>query len=135
MREPENNNYKPIFQSFIDLLPKRKKKEITEGLKPIREGIEKLPQAITFPPTQPIGEASGEEEEYEEEEKDELIGEIAKKHLNRPNPDKTFGVRKIDGQHYIGDRHVIILDDDILGNDRFVGTRGLWELITSKTTG
>ena len=25
VREPENNNYKPIFQSFIDLLPKRKK--------------------------------------------------------------------------------------------------------------
>ena len=24
-REPENNNYKLIFQSFIDLLPKRKK--------------------------------------------------------------------------------------------------------------
>ena len=25
LKEPENNNYKPIFQSFIDLLPKRKK--------------------------------------------------------------------------------------------------------------
>ena len=25
VREPENNNYKPIFQSFINLLPKRKK--------------------------------------------------------------------------------------------------------------
>ena len=24
-RESENNNYKPTFQSFIDLLPKRKK--------------------------------------------------------------------------------------------------------------
>ena len=54
-------------------------KEITEGLKAIREGIEKLPQAITFPPTQPIGEASGEKEEEEGEEEDESIGEIAKK--------------------------------------------------------
>ena len=62
-----------------------------------------------------------------------MIGEIAKKYLNRPNPDKTFGVRKIDGHHYIGDKHVIIKDDDIIvGNDRFVGTRGLWDLITSK---
>ena len=25
VREPENNNYKPIFQSFLNLLPKRKK--------------------------------------------------------------------------------------------------------------
>ena len=25
VREPGNNNYKPIFQSFLNLLPKRKK--------------------------------------------------------------------------------------------------------------
>ena len=93
----------------------------------------KLPQAITFPPTQPIGEASGKEEEYEEEEEDESIGEIAKKYLNRPNTDQTFGVRKIDGHHYIGNKHIIIKDDDIIvGSDKFVGTRGLWELITFK---
>ena len=62
-----------------------------------------------------------------------MIGEIAKKYLNRPNTDKTFGVRKIGGHHYIGDKHVIIKDDDIIvGNDRFVGTPGLWGLITSK---
>ena len=120
--------YRPITET-----QKATTKEITEGLKPIREGIEKLPQAITFPPTQPIGEASGEEEEYEEEEEDELIDEIAKKYLNRPNTDKTFRVRKIGDHHYIGDKHVIIKDDDIIvGNDRFIGTPGLWGLITSK---
>ena len=52
-------------------------REITEGLKPIKEGIENLPQA-----THPLGEASKEEEE--------LIGEIAKEYLNRPSPDKIF---------------------------------------------
>ena len=91
--------YRPITESQkatareITESQKATTKEITEGLKPIREGIEKLPQAM-----QPIGEASGEapeeEEEYEEEEEDESIGAIAKTYLNRPDQDKTFGVRK-----------------------------------------
>ena len=49
--------YRPITET-----QKATAREITEGLKPIREGIENLPQAITFPPTQPLGEASGKEE-------------------------------------------------------------------------
>ena len=118
--------YRPITET-----QKATAREITEGLKPIREGIEKLPQAM-----QPIGEATGEApEEYEEEEKDKSIGEIAKYFLNKPDTDKTFGVRKIDGHHYIGDKHVIIKDDDIIikeDGDRFIGTAGLWGLITSK---
>ena len=113
--------YRPITET-----QKATAKEITEGLKPIREGIEKLPE-----PIQPIGEATG-EEEYEE---DKSIGEIAKHFLNKPNPDETFGVRKIGDHHYIGDKHVIIKDDDIIIKEdgtRFVGTAGLWGLITSK---
>ena len=85
---------------------------------------------------QPIGEATGEApEEYEEEEKNKSIGEIAKYFLNKPDTDKTFGVRKIDCHHYIGDKHVIIKDDDIIikeDGNRFIGTAGLWGLITSK---
>ena len=99
--------YRPIAET-----QKATAREITEGLKPIKEGIEKLPQAM-----QTIGEATGEapeeKEEYEEEEKDKSIGEIAKYFLNKPNTDKTFGVCKIDGHHYIGDKHIIINDDDI----------------------
>ena len=117
--------YRPITET-----QKATAREITEGLKPIREGIEKLPQAM-----QPIGEATGEapEEEMEEEE-DELLGEIAKKYLNRPNRDKTFGIVKIGDHHYIGDKHVIVRDNDILvRGERFRGTPGLWELITSNT--
>ena len=49
--------YRPITET-----QKATAKEITEGLKPIREGIEKLPQAML-----PIGEASDEAPvEYEE---------------------------------------------------------------------
>ena len=72
--------YRPITET-----QKATAREITEGLKPIREGIEKLPQAM-----QPTGEAPEEEEEEEEE----LVGEIAYEFLNKPFSDKTFGIRK-----------------------------------------
>ena len=42
--------YRPITET-----QKATTREITEGLKPIREGIEKLPEVM-----QPIGEATGE---------------------------------------------------------------------------
>ena len=45
--------YRPITE-----MQKATTKAITEGLKPLKEGIEKLPQAIKFPP---IGEAWGKE--------------------------------------------------------------------------
>ena len=126
--------YRPITESQkattkeITESQKATAREITEGLRPIREGIEKLPKAML-----PIGK---EPEEEEEEEEDELIGVIAKHFLSRPNTDKTFRVRKEGDHHYIGNKHVIITeDDDIIikeGGDRFLGTHGLWELITSK---
>ena len=127
--------YRPITESQkattkeITESQKATAREITEGLRPIREGIENLPLAM-----QPIGEASGETPEKEEE--DVLIGEIAYKALSKPFRDTTFGVRKEGDHHYIGNKHVIITeDDDIIikeSGDRFVGTKGLWELITSK---
>ena len=104
-------------------------REITEGIRPIREGIENLPQAM-----QPIGEASG--EAPEEEEEDESIGPITRKYLNKPDTDKTFGVRKEGDNHYIGNKHVIITEDDDIvireDGDTFFGSAGLWGLITSK---
>ena len=113
--------YRPITET-----QKTTAREITEGLKPIREGIEKLPEVI-----QTIGE---EEEEEEEEEEDESVGDLAYISLNRPNRDKTFGIRKEEGHHYIGNKHVIIDNNDIVireNGERFEGTPGLWELITS----
>ena len=117
--------YRPITET-----QKATAREITEGLKPIREGIEKLPQAITFPTTQPVGEATGEKPEEEDEE---MIGEIAKKYLNRPSPDETFGIREEEGLYYIGNKQAIIFRDNIITEDeKFEGTHDLWELITSK---
>ena len=119
--------YRPITET-----QKATAREITEGLKPIREGIEKLPQAITFPTTQPLGEASGQEEE----EEDESVGDIAKIYLKIPphKRDTTFGILKEKGHHYIGNKHVIVENDDIIldDGDEFTGTHALWKLITSK---
>ena len=124
--------YRPITKT-----QKATTREITEGLKPIREGIEKLPQSI-----QPLIKATEEEEDEEEEEEkeeeeDESVGEIAKSYLKIPphSRDKTFGIRKEKGHHYIGGEHVIIFNNDIIIKDngeRFEGTPGLWELIMSK---
>ena len=120
--------YRPITET-----QKATAREITEGLKPIREGIEKLPEAM-----QPLGKATGEEEEEEEEdeeEEDQSIGMIARHFLTKPNTDKIFGIRKEKGHHYIGNKHVIVDDDDIIideNGERFEGIPGLWGLITSK---
>ena len=140
--------YKPITET-----QKTTTREITEGLKPIREGIEKLPEAIQpiregiekLPEAiQPLGKATEEKEEDEEEEKeekeeeeDESVGEIAINYLKIPEHkrDTTFGIYKKNGDHYIGNTHVIIKDDDIIikeTGERFTGTHGLWKLITSK---
>ena len=115
--------YKPITET-----QKATTREITEGLKPIKEGIEKIPEAI-----QTIVEEEEEEEEHEEDE--ELVGDIAYYYLNIPNPDKDFGITKKGKDRYIGKEHVIIKDNNIflpkLGEE-FIGTDGLWELLTSK---
>ena len=96
-------------------------REITEGLKPFIEGIQNLPQA-----TQPLGEASGKEEP-------KYIGKIAKDYLNRSYPDETFGIRKEEGLHYIGNKQATIVDNNItIDDENFKGTPGLWELIMSK---
>ena len=127
--------YRPITESQkattneITESQKATAREITEGLRPIREGIENLPLAM-----QPIGEASA--KAPKEEEEDVLIGDIAREYLSKPFSDTTFGVRKVGDHHYIGNKHVIITEDDDIvikeSGDRFLGTKGLWELITSK---
>ena len=121
--------YKPITET-----QKATTREITEGLKPIREGIEKLPENILF--EKDIKEFDKELKEFEKElkeEEDEKVGELAATFLNRPNLDTNFGIRKEGIHHYIGDKRVNIVNNDIILDDETImGTPGLWELITSK---
>ena len=99
--------------------------KITQELLPIKESIEKLPGAISegFP-------ALGMTEE-------ELIkiGPIARKYIqsNLGRATTRAGLYSEDDNLKIGYRPVKIENDDIIINDeRFKGTPGLWELITSK---
>ena len=99
--------------------------KITQELLPIKEGNEKLPGAISegFPT---LGMT---------EEKLIKIGPIARKYIqsNLGRATTRAGLYSEDDNLKIGYRPVKIENDDIIINDeRFKGTPGLWELITSK---
>ena len=126
--------YRPITESQkatakeITESQKATAREITKGLRPIKEGIENLP--LTMLPKE-------EEEEKDEPDEDEdgTIGEIAKEYLNIPHEihDTTLGVCKKGDHHYIGNKHVIIKDDDIIvDGEYYEGSPGLWELLMLK---
>ena len=138
--------YRPITESQkattkeITESQKATAKEITEGLRPIREGIEKLPEAM-----QPIGEATEEEEEEEETEATpENLGETAYNYLHGKEPyprDKTFGIYLgKDGHYHMGKQankenkkvNTIAYNNIIVDGEKFKGTPGLWELIMEK---
>ena len=120
--------FKPITET-----QKATAKEITGELKPIKEGIENLPQAITFP-AYPSIQAF---EEPIEGEDTQHIGDIAaeylKKFTTKNEADRTYGLYDKNKKNYIGNKRAIIVDNDlIVGKDEYDGTRGLWELIVSK---
>ena len=99
--------------------------KFTSELLPIKEGIEGLPGAISFP-TFPALEMT--------EEELIKIGPIARKYIqsNLGRTTTRAGIYSEDDNLKIGYRPVKIENDDIIINDeRFRGTPGLWELITS----
>ena len=115
--------FKPITEA-----QKETAKTITEELKPIKEGIEKIPGAITFPAFPSIDVS--EEDIFK-------FGPVAtnalRKFLRKGELDQTFGIRDEDGKFYIGDKQVVIEDNNIIvGDKESEGTPGLWELIVSQ---
>ena len=103
--------------------------KITQELLPIKEGIEKLPEAIMFP-AYPALEMT--------EEKITNIGPTASKYLlptfrqKATQSDIKPGDSK--GTFFkIGETPIKIENDDItIKDERFKGTVGLWKLLTSK---
>ena len=121
--------FKPITET-----QKATSREITEELKPIKEGIDKLPQAITFPAYPSIQAL---EEPPEGEEDAPYIGEIAEAYLRKfatkDEADRMYRLYDKDRKFYIGNKQAIIVDNDlVIGKDEYEGTPGLWELIVSK---
>ena len=136
--------YRPITET-----QKATTREITEGLKPVREGLGTIRKDIYNIPgivsdmeaVKRYGQEKQEKQEDEEEEEEEeekekkIIGKIAYKYLNNFFKDETFGIRKEEGKYKIGSEDIIIIDNNIFIKDdgeRFIGTPGLWELIMSK---
>ena len=120
--------YKPTTET-----QKATAREITEGLKPIKEGIENLPQAITFQ-AYPSIQAS---EKPLEGEDTQYIGEVAEKYqrnfTTKGEADTTYGLYDRHGNFYIGNKPVVVIDNDIVvDGEEYEGTPGLWELIVSK---
>ena len=120
--------FKPITET-----QKATTKEITEGLKPIKEGIEKIPKAITFPAFPSI-------EAYDKpiEGKDtQFIGDVAEKALRKyttgDEADRKYGIYDKNGVFYIGNKQVVIKGNDIIVEGKeYKGTSGLWGLIVDK---
>ena len=125
--------YRPITET-----QKATTREITEGLKPVRKGLETIREQIyDIPDIIEDREAIKryEKELEEEEEDEEKFGIQPKYYLDQDDNDEIFGVRKVKSRYYIGNKRVTFEDDDIIIKEtgrKFSGTPGLWGLITSK---
>ena len=101
--------------------------KITSELLPIRESIERLPEAISFP-AYPAVEMTKEEITN--------LGPIATNALmglaSKKGVDRVFGLKVENKDFKIGDKKIKIKDDNIIIDGvEYKGTPGLWELIMS----
>ena len=130
--------YKPITET-----QKATTREITEGFKPVREGLETIRKEVHDIPgivsdmeaVKRYGQEKQEKEEEEEEEEEEEPDVYPKYYSDQDDNDEIFGIRKVKSRYYIGNKRVTFEDDDIIimeTGERFIGTIGLWGLITSK---
>ena len=101
--------------------------KITSELLPIRESIERLPEAISFPAYPAV-----------EMTKEGLtnLGPIATNALmslaSKKGVDKVFGLKVENKDFKIGDKKIKIKDDNIIIDGvEYKGTPGFWELIIS----
>ena len=110
--------FKPITDTQKDI-----KESLVKEIKPITEGIKRLPAAITLPQLPAIAEAL-EEEDEEEEEGVMRVGRIAHQYLSdyaaKQNVDKTFGIYKNprDKQYYIGNTPIDIREDNLVVGEK-----------------
>ena len=113
--------FKPVTEAQ-KATAKETAEKFTQELLPIKEGIERLPEAISFPALGITGEQI----------KEKNLGPIVLGALEYLKPEKktSFGMYFKDGDFRIGDKKVDIEDDDIKIEDKeYTGTPGLWELI------
>ena len=94
--------YRPITET-----QKATTREITEELKPIREGIEKLPEDIKT-----LRKETEEEEEEEEYFSKKVLEQISDRF--KGDIDKIFGIKRIDNNYYLGNKVIHVDDNNII---------------------
>ena len=102
--------------------------KFTQELLPIKEGIEELPTKLFKKVFPSIEFKTSDIINFGPLAVDSLLKAFTKKDI-----DKFYGIYAEDGKFKIGDKFITIEDNDIkVDGITFVGTRGLWELITLK---
>ena len=121
-----------LFRPITDV-QKSTIEDIRADIKPINENISQL-KTITFPAFPSIEGV----QQPDEDPDSQFIGPIAQEYLRKfatkTESDKTYGLYYKSGSFYIGNKPVIIVDDNIVvDGEEYQGTAGLWELIVTKT--
>ena len=102
--------------------------KFTQELLPIKEGIEELPTKLFKKVFPSIEFKASDIINFGPLAVDSLLKAFTKKDI-----DKFYGIYAEDGKFKIGDKKITIEKDNIIIDDiTFVGTPGLWELITLK---
>ena len=102
--------------------------KFTSELLPIKEGIEELPTKLFRKVFPSIEFKTSDIINFGPLAVDSLLKAFTKKDI-----DKFYGIYAEDGNFKIGDKNITIKKDNIIIDDiTFVGTPGLWELITLK---
>ena len=102
--------------------------KFTQELLPIKEGIEELPTKLFRKIFPSIEFKASDIVNFGPLAVDALLQAFTKKDI-----DKFYGIYAEDGKFKIGDKFITIEDNDIKVDDKiFEGTKGFWELVTSK---
>ena len=119
--------FKPITESQKEIT-----KEIKEQLAPIRDKVLTLPtQTLAIQPAAPPLETGERDEELMNV--GPIAAEYIEKYIDPEKVDNTFGIYVDGGTWKIGNENVVVDGNDLfIGEEKYEGTRGLWELIVMK---
>ena len=125
--KPVTDTQKATTKEITDA-QKATAEKFTQELLPIKEGIEELPTKLFRKIFPSIEFKASDIVNFGPLAVDALLQAFTKKDI-----DKSYGIYAIDGKFKIGDKFITIEDNDIKVDDIiFEGTKGFWELVTSK---
>ena len=125
--KPVTDTQKATTEEITDA-QKATAEKFTQELLPIKEGIEELPTKLFRKIFPSIEFKASDIVNFGPLAVDALLQAFTKKDI-----DKFYGIYAEDGKFKIGDRFITIEDNDIKIDDIiFEGTKGFWELVTSK---